>query len=223
MNLLVAVSQVKDGSMLDRNNPYDQQIFSNRKKFLKKHNIDINSTTRVRIAYHEGTNFCRYDIVNQQNYGKGMIKPGRIAADGLVTSELGHALFLPLGDCLAAAIYEPNKHILMLSHLGRHSIEQNGGVKSINFLANNFDINPAKLKVWLSPAAGGKKYPLFNFDNRSLKEVASEQLKFTGVQKSNIEISPIDTTTDARYFSHSEFLKGNRPNDGRFAIVALMK
>lgn len=220
MSLYIAVSQASDGSMLNRLEPYSEKIFDNRKTFLKSHGINIDTTTRIRIAYDEGDNFCRY---KEATKGDGMLSPGKISADALVTTEINHALFLPLGDCLSAVIYEPNLHILMLSHLGRHSIEQDGGAKSIKFLIDKYNVSPENLKVWLSPAAGSSNYPLFKFNNRSLKEIAKEQMESMGVLNSNITVSPIDTTTDKNYFSHSEFLKKHRQTDGRFAVTAVMR
>jgi hypothetical protein len=52
--------------------------------------------------------------------------------------------------------------------------------------------------------------------------VLTEQLIQSGVQQDHIESSGIDTVSSADYFSHSEFLKGNRPIDGRYAIVAML-
>jgi hypothetical protein len=42
-----------------------------------------------------------------------------------------------------------------------------------------------------------------------------------GISPDNIQLSPIDTTLDPTYYSHSEFLKGHRDTDGRFCILAM--
>jgi hypothetical protein len=55
-----------------------------------------------------------------------------------------------------------------------------------------------------------------------LKEVVFEQLRNAGIASTNITDNPADTTRDDRYFSHSEFLKGNKPTDGRHAIVVML-
>ena len=110
----------------------------------------------------------------------------------------------------------------MLSHLGSHNLEQFGGTKSIEFLVENFQSNPKDITVWLSPAAGKDNYPLFAFADRSMHEVATEQLLKAGVNLEHITRSLVDTTKDINYFSHSEFLKGNRDSDGRFAVVTVM-
>jgi len=73
------------------------------------------------------------------------------------------------------------------------------------------------LRIWLSPAAGAKNYPLYKFANQSLREVNISQFVAASVRAENIGGDDIDTTTDENYFSHSQ---GDR--DQRFAIVAKM-
>lgn len=212
MNLIVATSTIADG---------DMTAIQNRTTFLEANNINIRDTTRVNTIY-EGNNYLRYHEVDNSQKGSGMFDDNVIIADALITRESGHALFLQLADCIGAAIFDPNKKVLMLSHLGRHAIEQNGGYESIKFLINNYDCNPADLRIWLTPAAGKENYPLFAFNNRSMKDVLFEQLQTAGISLDNIYDNPADTTKDLNYFSHSQFLQGNRPTDGRYAIVAMM-
>ena len=221
MNLLVALSTVADGNMLIANDQSNAKIIQNRTDFLASHHIAMANTTRVRIIY-EGNDYCRYHEVTNHQKGLGMFNGDGIAADALVTREPGHALFLPLADCVGAVIYDPIQHILMVSHLGRHSLEQNGGYSCIDFLVKTYGCDPSKLSVWLTPAPGQKNYPLFAFDNRAFKDVVFEQLQMAGILTQNITDDPTDTTKDARYFSHSEFLRGNRTEDGRYALVAVM-
>jgi copper oxidase (laccase) domain-containing protein len=193
-----------------------------RRAFLHEHGIEPTDTTRLNVTY-ETDNFCRYEMLTDDEQGDGITRDSSMEADALVVTEPNHALFLPLADCVGAVIHDPVKNILMVSHLGRQNLEQMGGTNCIDYLVNHLDVNPRELKVWLSPAAGSENYPLYAFDNRSLHEVASEQLAVAGVQRSNIEVSPIDSSSDLDYFSHSQYLKGARETDGRFAIVAEMR
>ncbi|MDP3444138.1 MAG: laccase domain-containing protein, partial [Ignavibacteria bacterium] len=110
-----------------------------------------------------------------------------------------------------------------LSHLGRHSLEKFGGVKSVEYLVKNFNVDPDNLMVWLSPAAGRKNYPLSSFEGKSLQQVAKEQLASAGIRTSSVAASSIDTTKNDSYFSHSQFLSGGRKEDGRFAVVAIIE
>ncbi len=223
MNIIVAISTVWDGDMgvrLDKSNL--KQTTSNRLKFLEKQGLSIESTTRVAITY-DRKDYTRYRTVGKINGGDGMIIGNEVeTADALVTTDINHALFLPVADCVGAVIYDPIKKVLMLSHLGRHSLEQQGGSTSIQHLIEKFQSNPVDLLIWLTPSPSAKTYPLYSFDDKSIKDVTIKQLMDAGVNTDNIHINPVDNSSDKNYFSHSEFLKGRQTIDGRFAIVAMM-
>lgn len=222
MTVTVAISNVHDGDMKINNLESKNQVLDNRTRFLSKNNVKLSDTTLVRVTYG-GADFARYHKVDTTNKGQGMSIDDGIVADGLVTGDLNHALFLPLADCVGAVIYDPVKSLLMVSHLGRHSLEQNGGFKSIEFLVENYHSNPEDLKIWLTPAPSRKSYPVFTMEGKGLKDLALNQLKSAGILSTNIVDNQADTSTDPNYFSHSEFLKGNRNTDGRYAIVAVIK
>jgi copper oxidase (laccase) domain-containing protein len=221
MNVLVATSTVNDGNMLLPDDFANIQVVDNRKSFLAKHGIDIKQATRVNVI-HKGEDYCRYYELVEEHKGDGMEYDGIVASDALVTRLPNHALFLPIADCIGAVFFDPDNNILMLSHLGRHSLEQNGGSKSVEFLVEHYGSMPNNLKVWLTPAPGPDVYPLYKFDNRSLKNVLYQQIVDAGVLEKNVTDNPADTSKDMNYYSHSEFLKGNRTEDGRYAIVAMM-
>lgn len=218
MSLHIAASTVADGSMKSTDGSY-ASVLPARTAFLKNHGIAADDTALVHLTY-ETDDYTRFVVANDRLRGDGIVRPPSIVADAVATNTPGLALLLPLADCVGAVIYDTAKSILMVSHLGRHNLEQYGGTRSVEYLAKTFGSNPGDLTVWLSPAAGGQNYPLYSFDNRSLHEIATEQLVARGVANVHIETSPIDVTTDERYFSHSQFLKGRRPSDGRFAVVA---
>lgn len=193
-----------------------------RRAFLHEHGIEPTDTTLLNITY-ETNDFCRYETLVTDDQGDGITRDSSIEADALVVTEPNHAILLPLADCVGAVIHDPIENILMVSHLGRHSLQQLGGTNCIDYLVAHHDVDPRELTVWLSPAAGAGNYPMFAFENRSLHEVVAEQLVAAGVLRKNITASPIDSSTDHNYFSHSQFLKGVRDSDGRFAIVAVMR
>lgn len=222
MNIIVAISKVSDGNMFDAKNKTNSQIIENRRKFLKINGIDIKNTSRVSTVY-EGDNYQRYHELTDREKGNGMFNGDIVTSDALITKQANHALFLPIADCIGAVFYDSKQKILMLSHLGRHALEQNGGYESAMLLVSKYNCNPKNILVWMTPAPGSKSYPVFAFNNRSLKDIAFEQLNNAGIVGANIFDNPTDTSKSTEYFSHSEFLKGKRPNDGRFAIVAMMK
>lgn len=218
MSLHIATSTVSDGSMKSTDGSY-ASVLPARTVFLQHQGIAPDNTVLVHLTY-EGDDYTRFVSVDATYGGDGITRPPHLVADALTTSSRGVALFLPLADCIGAVIYDIAQDILMVSHLGRHNLEQHGGTRSIQYLVTQFNSSPSDLTVWLSPAAGNENYPLYSFDSRSMHDVATQQLVAAGVPLVNITRSPIDTTVDQTYFSHSEFLKGNRDTDGRFAIVA---
>jgi copper oxidase (laccase) domain-containing protein len=221
MPVFVEVSTVSDGNMYVPTNHEDQEVIATRRAWLKKNNLDIEEFTRLNISFDQD-DYCRYRIVDVLNKGEGMFDGNDEPADALITTQKNHGLFLPVADCVATTLYDEEHGVLMLSHLGRHSLEQQGGVRSVAFLVEHFGTNPAKLKVWLSPAPGKQVYPIFKLDGKGMKEATFEQLYQAGVLLENIIDNPADTATDDNYFSHSEFLKGNKPTDGRVAMIAMM-
>ena len=221
MPVFGALSTVADGNMYIPESQADEQVIATRMAWLKKQGIEAANTTRVNISFDQD-NYCRYRIADSSNKGEGMFDGDDEPADALVATEKNHALLLPVADCVATTLYDEEHDVLMLSHLGRHSLEQRGGVQSVKFLQDTYDTDPAKLKVWLSPAPGKQVYPIFKLGGQGMKETAFEQLQQAGVLFENITDNPADTATDGNYFSHSEFLKGNKPTDGRVAMVAMM-
>jgi copper oxidase (laccase) domain-containing protein len=227
MNILVATSTVSDGSMLSKSNDADQVVI-NRRLYLERFGISIQQTTRLapetlsRATIKHETDWCRYVELTEQDKGSGMLDDTVIVADAIITKSPNHCLLLPVADCVGTVIYDPLTHILMVSHLGRHSLEQLGGQKSITHLVTHYGSRPQDLQVWFTPAPNATVFPIWALDNRGMKEVAFEQLMSAGVPKANINDNPADTATDTRYFSYSEFLKGNRPYDGDHAIIAMM-
>jgi copper oxidase (laccase) domain-containing protein len=220
--IIAAVSSVEDGTMSFAQSDPEETRF-NRQAFLDRAGVDPFQATLLQVTFDDTTDFARYRVIDDDLMGEGMMEPvSDTVADALVVTRPEQAIFLPLADCAGAIIYDPANQVLMVSHLGRHSVEVNGGGRGIEYLKQEFDSDPAELLVWLSPAVGSKSYPLYALDNRGLHEVIIEQMTKAGVRPQNIEASHVDTAESPDYFSHSEFLAGNRSEDGRFAIIAMM-
>lgn len=219
--LTVGVSSIQDGTMKFGTDA-DSNVVQNRALFLRSVGMSPADTTLVRLTY-DTDDFAKYRVVSHHDKSGGMQTNDSIAyADALVVDQPNHALFLPLADCVGAVLYDPVHHVLMVSHLGRHSIEVYGGKKSVAFLKETYQTNPADMLVWLSPAAGKTHYPLHSFGGKSMYEVISDQLIQSGVREKNIETSTVDTTQNNDYYSHSQYLKDSTLPNGRFAIVVMM-
>jgi len=207
--------------MYNRHDMLDPAIITNRQIFLQHHNIQIQQTTRLEIRF-DGDDFCRYKEISETAKGVGMQDREGIIADVLITTHADHALFLPIADCVGAAIFDPEHTVLAVAHLGRHSLEQNGAHEIIKHLVTNYSSDPAQLRVYLTPAAGKSEYTIWALDNKSIKEATREQLASAGVRDENIIDTAVETTNSSDYYSYSQFLQGNRTEDGDHAIVAMM-
>lgn len=222
-DVIVALSSIQDGNMsLKHDEKHD--ALENRKAFFEKIDVDINNATLLQISFDGVVDFARYKTLTDAQKMEGMFdRQSTTIADALVVTKPGHAIFLPIADCAPTVLYDAKHHVLMVSHLGRQSVEVEGAKKSVEYLEREFGTDPRDLKIWIGPAVGKHIYPLYNLDNKGLHEVILEQLHEANVSDSNIEVSLIDTAKNENYFSHSEFLKSDNASDGRFAVVAAMR
>jgi copper oxidase (laccase) domain-containing protein len=197
-------------------------VTAHRRDFLAGQGMDFDATSLVRLSY-DREDYCRYGRATDQIKGQSMLPDDNTPAfDALTTDEPNHALFLPVADCCALALVDVKKRKIVLSHIGRHSAEQNGAKKSVRYMVDELGSDLVDLRAWLGPAAGKANFPIFALDNMGLHEAIVRQLRDAGVGDEQIEVSSVDTTTDERYFSHSEFLKGNRIENGRFAVAMMI-
>jgi copper oxidase (laccase) domain-containing protein len=219
-NVIARLSSKQDGNM-KLGMGEDDAVRRNRRLFLKSAGLRPEDTTLVAITYNTD-DFAKYRIATAREKSVGMENSeGIMVADALVVDQPGHALFLPIADCIGAILYDEAHHALMVSHIGRHSAEAGGALKSVDFLVRHYATDPGELKVWLSPAVGKATYPLHAFDGKSLHEVVEAQLIEAGIKMEHIENANVDTAASDDYYSHSQHLKG-QDESGRFAIVAAM-
>ncbi|MDN5819504.1 MAG: laccase domain-containing protein [bacterium] len=218
--LTIAVSSLEDGTMTKRSLPEDiDQVIENRQNFIAKAQGDLARTALVYVTFDQD-DYCRYHEIKSSDMNLETLHP----ADALVTKNKEIGIFLPLADCCGVVLYDSAQEILMVSHIGRQSVEQYGSVGSVQHLVNEYGTKPQDIYAWLSPTAGEGNYPIHKRGGRGLRDLISNDLLYAGVQYSNIEMSEVDTTVGPNYYSHSEYLKGNQPGiDGRFAIYASMK
>jgi copper oxidase (laccase) domain-containing protein len=197
-------------------------VRANRYTFFTRHDIKPFQASLVNLAY-EGDNYLRFHTIDKSYKGSGITHRSSLVSDSLFVVESGHALFLPLADCIGAVLYDATRNIFGLAHLGRHNLVQEGGMKNIEYMQQEFGSKPRDISVFMSAAAGKNAYPLHAFDGKSLHEVAAEQFQRAGIAINQIEIDTRDTITDSALFSHSNYLAGKQSSDGRHALVAIMR
>ncbi|HET8690430.1 MAG TPA: laccase domain-containing protein [Candidatus Saccharimonadales bacterium] len=222
-DLIVGLSSASDGDMKHAAYNDSDDVMANRRNFLRHLGIGMDQTSLIRIDYNS-EDYCRYRLAGAADNGVSMESAhNTVPADALATRQPGQALFLPIADCCPLVLADAASPAFMLSHLGRHNVVQQGGRKSVEFLMTALDVEVKNIQAWLGPAVGSATYPLFDFDGRSLQEVIVEQLHSAGLTDAQIEICDVDVAHDERYFSHSQFKKGLRSHDGRFAVAAMRR
>ncbi len=237
-SVIAAVSSLEDGNMKMEvlgNGTSDDQVVSNRRKFLAAAGMSIDDAVLVRMSY-DRDDYLRYRSVGAAEKGQGMFKnAGCPVSDGLATSMAGVVLFLPLADCVGAILHDPRRRVIMLSHLGRHSALQDGAAASLDFLRQGYGCEPSDLAVWLSPSVAQSSYRLDCFDKSDhpawrpfcqegdngvyldLSGFIRQQLINGGVRAEAIAVSGVDTATDPGYPSHV------RGDAARFGVAVMLR
>ncbi|MDR0591173.1 MAG: laccase domain-containing protein [Candidatus Nomurabacteria bacterium] len=220
--VVIGLSTVTDGDMRLAEKTGDAllAVRANIANFLHRTGFSLEGTALVLMRYDKD-DFTQYQVIDGAWAGKGMTLAEAVpAADGLATTARDLGLFLPLADCLGVVLYDPEHQALMVSHLGRHNLLQNGATRSVEFMTKQFSSKPERLQIWLSPAGGKENFPIWARDNKGLRELALEQFAAASVNSKNITSDETDTTISHDYFSHSQSLKTGEGLNKRFAIVA---
>ena len=232
-DVIVRVSSVDDGTMLDRfKADHERHDIENREAFCASVGVNYDDVVGQMIVYGDE---MTYDITESVGSADTSKHTKGVIADALRTPQPGVGLMLPVADCVATVIYDAaNKEVYML-HLGRHSTlspllrDTLAAVRESGVAAND-------IFVWMSPHAGKDSYVMRYFDQADepdwsefcYKKDDGFYLDLAGynrqicigadVPSQNIEVSAIDTVTDGDYFSHS-----GGDTDKRFAVVAMMR
>ena len=219
--------------MLDRNGDIHRaDIVTNRRNFCIENAVKYEDVVYQEIVYGDDQTYETLKEVGKENANQYQRS---VKADGLFTSEVGVGLFLPVADCVATVVYDPERRYLALLHLGRHSTLTHLVAKTVNHFIQKGS-QASDLQVWMSPSAKRDTYKLQWFDaadEASWKNYCEttadgvcidlpgynrQQFIDLAVPAVNITISPIDTTIDANYFSH----RAGDTTD-RIAVLAMMR
>lgn len=228
--LIVAVSSREDGTMLDRSlgDRHAPAIVAHREAFCSAAGIDYAACVYQIISYTpEATYDSIVEVTSPNDEG--------VVADVLYTEWPGVGLFLPIADCVGTILYDPTRKALALAHLGRHASLADTITKTVEYFVQKGS-NPRDLIVWMAPSVKQSSYRMEYFDKADdpqwkpycqklddgfyidLQGYNRARAIAAGVAPENITISPVDTATDAHYFSHSQ-----GDHQGRFAVVAMIR
>lgn len=231
--LLVRVSSIDDGTMLDRTRgTHVPDNVANRQKFCQEIGVDYDDVVYQKIVYDETQT---YDVIREVGVADTRRHTSEVAADALITREKNVALMLPVADCVATVMYDPRQQTVAMLHLGRHSTVANLMRRAIATFTQNGS-RPEDLIVWMSPSAHASHYVMNYFDHANAPEwqnfcqqkadgihidmqgYNAENCRQAGVQSENVHTSPINTVTSPNYFSHSA-----GDTTGRFVVVATLR
>jgi len=158
--------------------------------------------------------------------------------DALITDKKEIALMVMVADCIPILMYDNTKRVVAAIHAGRNGTFQEIAKKSVLKMQEAFGVNTKDILVSFGPSIHKCCYEvskdLADFAIKSfgtqyvdirnkhffidLQTLNFDQLISAGIDKKNIEISPICTSCDKRYFSYRR-----DKTTGRFAGVIMLR
>jgi len=215
-NLVVAISEKKDGSMKFTGNILkDKKILRQRKNFLNKLNINPELVVNAELSHRDGIK-----VVEKKNRDKTVKK-----TDGLLTSEKNLFLAITVADCLPIFIFDFQKEIVGLVHGGWRGLSKDILFSALQKLKREFKSNTKNILVGIGPGISKchfevnkrilrqfKYLPRNSISKRNdktfldLKKIAQYQALGAGIKKQNIEINPDCTyCLKDKYFSFRRY------------------
>jgi copper oxidase (laccase) domain-containing protein len=203
-----------------------------REKFCEQNGVTYEQVVYQNIVYGDTETYDSLRRVSEHDTTKFIAD---VPADGLITSEVGVGLFLPVADCVATVMYDPVRRQLAMLHLGRHSTYTSLIAKAVDAFVREGS-RAADIHVWMSPSAKKETYRLQWFDKEDdpqwhgyftqdadgflldIPGFNTKRFLEQGVVANNITVSPIDTMKDPEYFSHA-----SGDVHGRIAVLAMMR
>jgi len=179
-------------------------------------------------------------IVGAADAGRGMASTSKaVPCEALVTDTPNLTLFLTVGDCPPAILFDPRRRVLALVHAGRESTIRRIPEKTLQVMRDKFGTDPADVIVGMGPGfrshsverlPSGISDPLWNIHISpnghgtflmDLFGYNEDRLVAAGVPEEQIEACPHDTYTCADYFSHRRSAETGEKK-GRHACAVVM-
>ncbi|OGM10042.1 hypothetical protein A2159_00360 [Candidatus Woesebacteria bacterium RBG_13_34_9] len=219
--------------------PFDfNVVLENRKKFLRKIKVNMNSCICIWVLGKDGVG-----VAGSQDKGISM-KDYRKAVkiDSLITNHKGLYLFLLTADCAPVIVFDPIKKTIGLVHVGWKGADLNIVQKVILKMHKEYDSDAKDMVVGIGPCARKdsfiKKSPS-QIDDLKWKKflepmgnmvfkvdflgLCKEQLVNGGVKEENIFDCYIDTARNNNFFSHTRERELPLNQQGRFACIVGIK
>lgn len=214
----------------------ENDVTASRQKFFRE--LGVKLSDGVMMICKHGTGIGSAGKVER---GAGM-SPDSTGIDGdcLLTDQPGVALCLLTADCVPMMLYDPDRAVIALVHLGWRGTDQRLAELVVTQMIERYGTDPANILVWLGPCIKPESY-IFDearqaddpawagFVSRNqagqyeidLVGYNTAQLVRAGVDRQNIESSPIDTAIDQRYFSHYQSIASAQPEGRLMSVIAM--
>lgn len=213
-------------------------VLENRKSFFGALEIPLDS-----CVFCEQIHGSKIAVVDSSMAGRGVFSiDGEIrGVDGLVTSTKEICLIVRTADCLPIVLYDPERSVLGVLHVGwRGTLGQIAG-SAIDFFKSNYNSKPQNIFVGVGPSIGPDDYRVRSdvadrfiragVDEKNLVRVSPNQWKLNllainvnqmrkrRVPEENIGLAGISTfSSNETFFSYRK----SRPT-GHFVTGAMMK
>lgn len=182
-------------------------------------------TTNNGLEYPDG----KYHVIKREELASDDLWYKQIPADILILTEdiKGIVVGNQMADCPILIIEDRKKGVTALSHCGAPYINRLLPRDTALSLIKEFESNPSDLYVYIGSNSKKEsyiydRYPVWATNNEvwensiikkdnnyyiDMETAIVEQLKQLGIN--HIKISPSDTVTSSKYYSHSASTKGN--------------
>lgn len=149
--------------------------------------------------------------------------------DAVISNVKDACIGISTADCIPVLVYDPEHHCAAAIHAGWRGTVARIVRKAVNMMHDTYGTAPENCHAAIGPGISLESFEIgwevrqkfidegFNMDNVTiilpsndgngtkphidLKEINRQELLAIGVKAENIEVSPIDTYTDPRFFS----------------------
>lgn len=207
----------------------------NAEVFLQRYGFESRGRAKVFVTYLPDNTYTHVERATVETEGS-------VKSDALFTTVRGKVIMLPVADCIATVVYDPVARMMGVLHLGRHSSVASLIEEFAIEVADTVGSDPCDWHVWMSPSLKPDHDVMDYFDPPRPEEWQGfmttrddgkihidipghnrERFERLGVISANIYVSPINTYTDERYYSHRAATELNQPDrQGRQMVAAMM-
>lgn len=217
-----------------------QAVIKNRQKFASDFNLQLNQLVCAKQTHSD-----HLVKVTKAQAGAGSIdyETAIEDCDALYTKDKGVCLSIFTADCVPVLMFDPIKEIICVVHAGWQGTVKEVTAKSIAYLKEHEDVNPANLKITIGPAICQNNFevgidviekmhqmsfdtePFYTYNNDTLKAYVDnkglniQQCLNEGVLKENITVDKNCTyANQENFFSYRQ-----DKNCGRHMSFLMMK